>query len=148
MARGRFSHTMDAKGRVSIPAGLRMELQNQDDRPPIVTNLVDCPAVGLFAHDRWLEIEQRLANMSQMQPEIQSVQRMLVSGAVEAPIDGQGRILIPPHLREHAGLGKEVTIAGVGRRIEIWDRVRFDEELQTIRDQGKQVSSVAAELGV
>lgn len=148
MARGRFSHTMDAKGRVSIPAGLRMELQNQDDRPPIVTNLVDCPAVGLFAHDRWLEIEQRLANMSQMQPEIQSVQRMLVSGAVEAPIDGQGRILIPPHLREHAGLGKEVTIAGVGKRIEIWDRARFDEELQTIRDQGKQVSSVAAELGV
>jgi MraZ protein len=139
---------MDAKGRVSIPAGLRMELQNQDDRPPIVTNLVDCPAVGLFAHDRWLEIEQRLANMSQMQPEIQSVQRMLVSGAVEAPIDGQGRILIPPHLREHAGLGKEVTIAGVGKRIEIWDRARFDEELQTIRDQGKQVSSVAAELGV
>ena len=148
MARGRFSHTMDAKGRVSIPAGLRVELQTQDERPPIVTNLVDCPAVGLFAHDRWLEIEQRLANMSQMQPEIQSVQRMLVSGAVEAPIDGQGRILIPPHLREHAGLEKEVTIAGVGKRIEIWDKARFDQELQTIRDQGKQVSSVAAELGV
>ena len=107
------------------------------------------PAIlGPDAHDRWLEIEQRLSNMSQMQPEIQSVQRMLVSGAVEAPIDGQGRILIPPHLRDHAGLQKEVTIAGVGKRIEIWDKARFDQELQTIRDQGKQVSSVAAELGV
>lgn len=148
MARGRFAHTMDAKGRLSIPATLREELQAHDDRPPILTNLVDCPAVGLYAHDRWLEIEQRLANMSQMQPEIQQIQRMLVSGAVECPIDGQGRILVPPHLREHAGLEREVTIAGVGRRIEIWDRARFDEELRGIRERGREVSKVAAELGV
>jgi MraZ protein len=148
MARGRFAHTMDAKGRLSLPAALREELQAQDDRPPILTNLVDCPAVGVFSHDRWIEIEQRLANMSQMQPEIQQIQRMLVSGAVECPIDGQGRILIPPHLREHAALEREVTIAGVGRRIEIWDRTRFDEELRAIRDRGREVSKVAAELGV
>lgn len=148
MARGRFAHTMDAKGRLSLPAALREELQAQDDRPPILTNLVDCPAVGVFSHDRWIEIEQRLANMSQMQPEIQQIQRMLVSGAVECPVDGQGRILIPPHLREHADLEREVTIAGVGRRIEIWDRARFDEELRAIRDRGREVSKVAAELGV
>jgi MraZ protein len=139
---------MDAKGRLSLPAALREELQAQDDRPPILTNLVDCPAVGVFSHDRWIEIEQRLANMSQMQPEIQQIQRMLVSGAVECPVDGQGRILIPPHLREHAALEREVTIAGVGRRIEIWDRARFDEELRAIRDRGREVSKVAAELGV
>jgi MraZ protein len=148
MARGRFFHTMDAKGRVSLPAVLRVDLQTQDDRPPILTNLVDCPAVGVFSHDRWLEIEQRLASMSQMQPEIQSVQRLLVSGAVECPIDAQGRILVPPHLREHAGLERDVTIAGVGRRIEIWDRARFDEELATIRRNGPDVSRVAAELGL
>ena len=148
MARGRFTHSMDDKGRVSIPAVMRTELQEQDERPPILTNLVDCPAVGLFSHDRWLEIEQRLANMSQMQPEISSLQRMLVSGAVEAPIDGQGRILIPPHLREHAGLERELTIAGVGRRIEIWDKTRFDEELDAIRARGREVSAVAAELGL
>ncbi len=148
MARGRFQHTMDAKGRVSIPTSLRMELQAHGDLPPILTNLVDCPAVGVFSHDRWLEIEQRLANMSQMQPEIQSVQRMLVSGAVECPIDGQGRVLVPPHLREHGELDREVTIAGVGRRIEIWDRSRFDQELAEIRDRGPEVSRVAAELGL
>lgn len=148
MARGRFSHTMDAKGRVAIPAGFRVELQSQNDLPPILTNLVDCPAVGVFSHDRWLEIEQRLASMSQMQPAIQSVQRMLVSGAVECPVDAQGRVLVPPHLREHAGLDREVTIAGVGRRIEIWDRTRFDEELTAIRERGREVSALAAELGL
>ncbi len=139
---------MDAKGRVSLPASLRGELQGQSDLPPILTNLVDCKAVGVFSHDRWIEIEQRLANMSQMQPEIQSVQRMLVSGAVECPIDGQGRVLIPPHLREHASLSREVTIAGVGRRIEIWDRAGFDEELSHIRESGPDVARVAAELGL
>lgn len=139
---------MDAKGRLSIPASLRGELQAQGDLPPILTNLVECKAVGVFSHDRWIEIEQRLASMSQMQPEIQSVQRMLVSGAVECPIDSQGRVLIPPHLREHASLERDVTIAGVGRRIEIWDRASFDEELAQIRDRGPEVSRVAAELGL
>ena len=148
MARGRFSHTMDPKGRVSIPAGLRLEFQAENGWPPFLTNLVDCPAVGLFSHDRWLEIERYLENMSQAQPEVQSVRRLLVSGAVESPIDGQGRVLIPPHLREHAGLEREVTIAGVGSRIEIWDKARFEEEIQQTRERSHEISSLAAELGL
>jgi MraZ protein len=124
-----------------------LELQAQDDRPPILTNLVDCPALGLFSHDHWLQIEDRLTSMSQHQPEIQSIQRMLVSGAVECPLDSQGRVLVPPHLREHASLGREVTIAGVGKRIELWDRARFEQELQGIRERGPEVSRIAAELG-
>ena len=57
-------------------------------------------------------------------------------------------MLIPPHLREHAGLEKEVIIAGVGWRIEIWDKARFDEELQKTRNRSHEISSVVAELGV
>jgi len=139
---------MDAKGRVSMPAALRAEIHGEGGLPPFLTNLVDCPAVGVFSHEKWMDIEERLANMSQMQPELQELQRLLVSGAVECPIDGQGRILVPPHLREHAGLQREVMIAGVGRRIEIWDRSRFDEELDRIRARGHEVSSIAAELGL
>ena len=148
MARGRSIHTMDAKGRISIPAGLRVELQQEKDRPPFITNLADCPALGLYTHDHWLEIERRLETMSQIQPEVQSFRRLFVSGAVEAPIDAQGRVLIPQHLREHAGLEKEVIIAGVGRRIEIWDKARFDEELQRTRDRSREISSVLAEAGI
>ena len=54
---------------------------------------------------------------------------MLISGATSCPIDKQGRILVPPHLREHAGLKREVTVAGVGPKIELWDRERFDQNL-------------------
>ena len=146
--RGTFHHTIDAKGRLSIPSGFRVELQSQDDRPPFVTNLVDCPALGLFPHARWLEIEERLASMSQMQPELQAVRRMLVSGAEECPLDGQGRILVPPHLREHAGLEREVTIAGVGSRIEVWDKARFEEEMSRTRERAHEISSIAAQAGL
>jgi MraZ protein len=139
---------MDAKGRLAIPPVLRMELQAQEGRPPVLTNLVDCPAVGVFAYERWLEIEQRLSTMSQMQPEVQSIRRMLVSGAQECPFDSQGRLLVPPHLREHAGLGREVVIAGVGQRIEIWDRTRFERELDSIRERGSEVARIAADLGL
>jgi MraZ protein len=139
---------MDAKGRVSIPAGLRMELQAENDRPPFLTSLVDCPALGLYSHDRWLEIEHRLENMSQAHPGVQSYRRLVISGAVESPFDAQGRVLVPPHLREHAGLEREVTIAGVGSRIEIWDKARFDEELQQTRERSQEISSLAAELGL
>ena len=139
---------MDAKGRISIPTGLRVELQVEKDRPPFLTNLADCPALGLYAHDYWLEIERRLETMSQIQPEVQSFRRLYISGAVESPIDAQGRVLIPQHLRDHAGLKKEVIVAGVGTRIEIWDKARFDEEIQKTRDRSHEITSVLAELGV
>jgi MraZ protein len=125
-----------------------MELQAENDRPPFLTNLVGCPALGLYSHDRWLEIEEHLENMSHTQPEVQRYRRMVISGAVECPFDGQGRVLIPPHLRLHAGLEREVTIAGVGSRIEIWDRTRFDEELQETRERSHEVASLAAQLGL
>jgi MraZ protein len=125
-----------------------VEFQPEQDRPPFLTNLVDCPAVGLFSHDRWLEIEERLESMSHTQPEVQSVRRLLVSGAVECPIDAQGRVLVPPHLREHAGLEREVIIAGVGSRIEIWDKARFEEEIRQTRERSHEVASLAAELGL
>jgi len=148
MARGRFHHTMDSKGRVSIPAGFRTELRVDGDAAPVLTNLVDCPALGLFSQTRWLEIEERLASMSQMQPELQAVRRMLVSGAEDCGLDGNGRILIPPHLREHAGLEREVTIAGVGSRIEIWDKTRFEEEMKRMREDAHNISSIAAQAGL
>jgi MraZ protein len=148
MARGRHQHVMDAKGRISIPAGFRVEIQAQDERPPILTNLVDAPALGLFAHERWIQIEDRLASMSQLQPEVQAVQRMLVSNSIECPIDAQGRILIPPHLREHAGLERDVTIAGVGARIELWDSERFEGEMSRTRERSHEIASIAAQLGL
>jgi len=139
MFRGRFTHTMDGKGRISIPSSFRPELLGReaaDDatpaKPPFLTNLQRC--VALYPHDAWLEVERRLSEASSMQPEVQALQRFVVSGATECPIDGQGRILVPPYLREHGGLSKDVLIAGVGPRVELWNKERFASDLAVTQE--------------
>jgi len=142
MFRGRAVHTIDSKGRLSIPAGFRMELERRSERAPILTNQLHC--LALYPYEAWREIERELEEASPLQLEVQDLQRFLISGAVECPVDRQGRIAIPPYLREHADLSKEVTIAGVGRLIEIWDRARFDQVQARTQAQFKEISETVA----
>lgn len=146
MFRGRHAHTIDGKGRLSLPAAYRAELQEHDDRPPFLTNLSRC--LALYPHEKWLDFEERMSSMSQVRPEVHALQRFLFSGAVSSPIDRQGRILVPPQLREHAELEREVMIAGVGPRIEVWNRERLERELQRTAERSDEISSVLADLGL
>ena len=139
MFRGRYVHTIDAKGRLSVPAAFRAELQRRSEHPPILTNLLEC--LALYCYDDWTELEQRLVQVDPFMLEGQALQRFMISGAVECPLDGQGRILLPPYLREHAGLQREATWAGVGPRIEIWDREIFDRQLAHTKQHFPEISS-------
>ena len=121
-------HTIDAKNRMSLPAGFRQELHRRDpDRAPILTNAHECLELHPFSD--WEEYERQIVSMATIDPKAQAYTRMMVSGAVECPIDKQGRILVPPHLREFAQLDREVTVAGVGTKIELWDAARFATNL-------------------
>jgi MraZ protein len=144
MFRGRFEHTMDSKGRVSIPPGFRVELQRISDRAPILTNGENC--LLLFPFEDWSVYESQIAEVSSFDPDAQDYARMMISGAAECPIDAQGRILVPPVLRKHAGLEREATIAGVGAKIEIWDTTRFDANLQKTRARFFEISSAVSKL--
>jgi MraZ protein len=148
MGQGETTNTLDAKGRLAIPPGMRMELLGSDNRPPVLTRLLEAPALGLYPAVRWDEFRRRLDSLSQVKTSVQRVRRHVVGGAKEAPIDGQGRLLIPPHLREYADLEREVTILDTGTRFEIWDRARHREELQTIRLQGQQLADEVGDLGL
>ncbi len=127
MFRGRFVHTIDAKGRMSIPSAYRTELESRSDQAPIVTTAYEC--LHLYPYEDWCEKEANIVDSATEDLEAQSFQRMMISGATECPIDKQGRMLIPQFLRDHAGIDREVTIAGVGNRIEIWAKQRFDADL-------------------
>ena len=117
-------HTIDSKNRMSLPAGFRQEFQRRSDRPPILTNAHQC--LELHPFEDWEAYEEIITGMATIDPVAQAYARIMVSGATECPIDKQGRILVPPHLREYAGLTRDVTVAGVGAKIELWDRVRFE----------------------
>ncbi len=128
MTRGRFVNIMDAKGRIAIPQGFRMAFQDPS-RPPILTHCVGVPAVGIYTQERWEEIERNINGLDQLNPKVQRLRRLFLSGAQECPLDAQGRVRVPQHLRDSAGLSRQCLITRVGERIEIWDRTRFDQEI-------------------
>ena len=122
--RGQYDHTLDNKGRISIPAGFRMEIQRLGrEKPPILTRGKE--HLILYPAETWDEIEQDLASKSALLPDVQRYQRFLIGSAAECPVDNQGRITIPAASREHADLAGKVTLAGVLDKIEIWSHKRF-----------------------
>src|ERR1019366_7703633 len=103
MFRGRYEHTIDAKGRTSVPARYRDVLDAISERRIVLTSALD-PCLAAYTMPEWTAFEERLAKMPQFDRAVQKLKRIYVSGAVECEIDDSGRILIPPVLREHAHL--------------------------------------------
>ncbi len=127
MFRGRYEHRMTDKGRVSIPSRFREVLkQKYRDETLIVTNFDRCLAA--YPVKEWMEIERKVSHLPQFKPEVITFLRYLMGGAVECPIDGQGRILIPPSLRTHARLQREVVMLGMLTRFEIWSKEVWEKE--------------------
>lgn len=124
MFRGRFDHTIDAKGRLSIPRVFRGELVGGGESPPMLVNQRD--HLALFPANEWAAFEQRLIDSSSLDPDAQRLRRFYAAGSVPCPVDTQGRIMVPGFLREHANLDKEVIIAGVLERVEIWAPAHFE----------------------
>ena len=125
MFRGRFQHTIDPKGRLSIPARFRDALAQFGEHLVVVPNE---HALEVHPLEEWQRIEDRLNGQSLFSPEVRRLSRLYISRARDATLDGAGRILLPPDTRKQAGLEKEVTLIGGGRRLfEVWDRQRFEE---------------------
>jgi MraZ protein len=117
--RGVFEHAIDAKGRTSLPAKIREVLAANYDERLIVTTGLD-PCLHAYPVREWEALEVALARRSVLEPGIKQLMRLYVAGAQECPVDKLGRVLIPPSLRAHAGLEKEVVWAGMVKVIELW----------------------------
>ncbi len=126
MFRGQFIHTIDSKGRTSLPAQYRTALQRRGKQPPFLTN--GNGHLLLYPYEDWCAYEQQILSVPRVDPNVQAYVRFMVSGATPCTIDKQGRILVPPPLRAQANLEREVVFAGVGECIELWDKDRFDSE--------------------
>jgi MraZ protein len=133
MFRGRFQHRIDPKGRLSVPAKFRDALAPYDGNLVIVPN---DHCLEVHPLEEWQRIETKLREQPIFDPEVRELSRIYVSNAKEATLDAAGRILIPPDLREKAGLSKEVTLVGGGLpQFELWDRARFEEYERTRQDR-------------
>lgn len=143
--RGRFEYTIDPKGRVNIPARFREQLAESGQESVVITNKENC----IFAYpvEDWARIEQKLAaNVSSLNRKKNAFMRFFVGGAVEVVPDKQGRILIPPSLRDYAKLVKDVVIIGMPNRFEIWDRDRWNVEVEQFEKEGFEDPELAREI--
>jgi MraZ protein len=147
MFRGRFEHTIDPKGRVSIPAKFRELLgEKYDDRLIITTGLDPC--LVAFPYEEWVNVEEKVSSLSMVKKEVKAFQRVFISGATECPIDKLGRVLIPPTLRSHAQLEKDVVFAGMLKKFEIWSKERFFEVIRKAEENFEEMGETLAALGL
>jgi len=144
--RGRYEHSIDPKGRLSIPSKFREILTANDDGRLILTNFDNC--LWAYPVREWKQVEDKVASLPQMKPEVKSLQRFFISAASECPLDPNGRILIPTTLRKYAGLETDVVIVGMTKRFEIWSRDRWQKIFeQAERDLGS-IGEKLADLGI
>lgn len=135
--RGQSVHRLDAKGRLRIPNKFREILQNHYKDALIIT--VGDKCLVAYPPQGWEEIEAKVHGFSQVQPDQRAFMRHFVSSAQECEFDNQGRILIPPFLRETAGLEQEVLLAGMLKSFEIWDKTAWEQQREWCRDNIGQI---------
>lgn len=117
---GQYEHSLDEKGRLTIPSRFREELTG---RLVVTRGLDHC--LFLYPYSEWQELGQRLRALPMTQRDARAFVRLLFAGATEQSLDRQGRLLLPASLREYAGIERDVIILGVANRVELWSKERW-----------------------
>lgn len=141
MFMGEYNHTLDAKGRLIVPSKFREVLGDGF----VVTKGMD-GCLFVFANSEWLSFAEKLYTLPMIDKEARQFTRFFLAGAAEVEVDKQGRILIPAVLREFADITKDAVLIGVGSRIEIWSKERWEGTV-TYQDM-EDISKHMIELGI
>jgi MraZ protein len=144
--RGRYHHTIDPKGRLSIPARFREELTERATDTLVLTEGDHC--IVAYPLDEWERFEEKLRQHPQQSPEMRDFLRVSVGSAKDCPVDKAGRTLVPPELREFAALHKDVVITGALNKFEIWNRERWADHYQRARVSFDDNARKLSELGL
>jgi MraZ protein len=140
---GEFKHNLDQKGRVSIPAKFRQKFAEG----LILTRGIDQCVFG-FPKPEWEKVVNKITNLPLSQANARAFARLMLSGAFEAEIDNQGRVLIPEVLRKYAHLEKKVVIVGMHNRIEIWDERKWEEYKKQSEENSEEIAERLSDLGI
>jgi MraZ protein len=130
---GEYRHTFDPKNRVSLPAKFRKEL----GRSVVVTRGLDT-CLFIYPKKAWEQEAMRIAKHSSGNAAGRGLARLMLAGAVEADVDGAGRVLVPDYLKKFASLHTNAVVAGVSDRVEVWDEKAWDKYTKTIEREAEQ----------
>ena len=140
---GEYTHNIDAKKRLAVPAKLRKEL---GERTILTRGLDNC--LFLYPMQEWQKLTEKLAQLPVGQGDTRSFLRLMFAGAVEAELDQLGRILIPDYLKSYAGLKQRVVLTGGYNRLEIWDEERWTNYKTEVEKNTDMIAEKLGELGL
>jgi MraZ protein len=138
---GRFSHNLDTKGRLAIPAKFRGTLADG----LVVTRGID-RCLSVYPLSAWQTLAERVSALSISDPDARQFKRMVFAEAMDEELDGQGRIVLPPELRRYAGIEREAVVVGMNTYIEIWDPARWEAMSAAAEDEGASIAQRLADL--
>lgn len=139
---GQYSHNMDNKGRVAVPAKFRSELK----KAVVTKGLDNC--LFVYPKKEWEKLAEKLAALPVARANTRAFSRLMLAGAMEVEFDKQGRVILPEYLREFAGLGKNVIIAGLYTRLEIWDEAKWNAYKSETEKNSNDIAEALNDLGV
>lgn len=140
---GEYSHSLDEKGRLAVPKKFRALLS----KGAVVTRGLD-NCLFLYTQAEWKKLADKLASLPFAQSNTRAFARLMLAGAMDVGIDRQGRVILPEYLRAFAGLKKEVVIAGLYNRLEIWDAGQWRNYTRRTEAASTDIAEQMAELGV
>lgn len=143
MLLGEYKHNLDIKGRMAVPAKFREELS----AGAIVTRGLD-NCLFLFAPKSWELLVAKITALPLSQSNSRAFSRLMLAGAVDVEVDKQGRILIPDYLRKYANLEKQVVVAGLVSRAEIWNDKKWDEYKKKTESSSDEIAERLGEMGI
>ncbi len=143
--RGQHDQSIDPKGRISLPVKFREVLNARCDTNLVIAKHLD-GCLMAYPVDEWVEKENELKQMPTGSNEMRRLKRFFITSAAECSMDRQGRILIPPSLKQHAVLEKHIVLAGSIDHFEIWDHDRYYEQQGSIEDSD-ELRSIYDRLG-
>jgi len=140
---GEYQHTIDEKGRVAVPVKFRLDLS----KGAVVTRGLD-RCLFVYPMEAWERLASKLTQLPISQSKSRAFARLMLAGAMDVEADKQGRIILPEYLREYADMKKNVVIAGLYDRLEIWDESAWKKYKSSTEKDSNEIAEAMGELGV
>ena len=140
---GEYDHNLDDKGRLAIPKKFRSDLT----KGAVVTRGLD-NCLFLYTKKEWEKLAEKLAALPFAQANTRAFARLMLAGAMDVKVDKQGRIILPDYLRNYANLKKNVIVAGLYSRLELWDKNKWNSYKIKTEKESNKIAEQMADLGV
>lgn len=140
---GEYQHILDNKNRLALPSKFRKDFKG---KAVITRGLDNC--LFIYPLKEWQTIAEKLGSMPVGEKNTRSFVRLMLAGAVDVDIDSQGRVLVPDYLKNHGMLEKDVIVAGLFNRLEVWDKNNWDKYKQSAEKDQNEIAEQLGRLGV